>query len=403
MLSGNEQRLTVLVLLTFFVWAGSARAGEPAVPHPGLYPATDAKSDWGFIDATGRFRIPPIYDGADEFSDGVAYVWRWDGKLRHNGIVDPQGKFTELPTNDSHIDFSEGLARFQTPSNQERFFGFMNKTGRVVIAPRFYEAGQFSEGFAWVSEWRDRELLYGFIDRTGKYVVPLRFKTKPRDFVNGRAWVMAERDYAFIDRTGKLHFEGKYRLMDYYFAEGLLAAVTTGADPRGVYLDRDGREVLNIPAWNERTALQHSEADQSWRQLDAPFQEGLAPYHSYNKIGFIDRTGKIVIPAQFRGTRGFAGGMAPVYVIGPDGEYLWGYIDRTGEMVIAPTYRLAEMFKGPLAKVTATGGGDQLIDKQGRVIWPAAITKATRLGMLKIRLREFNPRGPSQLTLRLGR
>lgn len=374
MLSGNERRLRLIVLFALAIWAGSARAGEPAVPHPGLYPVKDAKSAWGFIDATGRFRIPPIYDGAAEFSDGVAYVWRWDGKLRHNGVVDAQGNFTELPTNDYPVTFSDGLARFQSPSNQERFFGFMNKTGQVVITPRFYEAGQFSEGLAWVSEWRDRELLYGFIDRTGKYVVPLRFKTKPRDFVNGRAWVTGERDYAFIDSTGKLHFEGKYRLMDYYFSEGLLAAVTTGANPHGVYLDRDGREVLTIPAWNERTALQHSEADQSWRQLDAPFQEGLAPYRSFNKIGFIDRTGKIVIPAQFRGTRGFAGGLAAVSVVGPDGDYVWGYIDRAGEMVIAPQYRQAELFQGPLAKVTTAGGVAQLIDKQGRVIWPTVKT-----------------------------
>lgn len=345
-------------------------AAAQSKPHPGLYPVRAADGKWGFIDATGKFRIPAEYNSAGEFSDGVAYVYRWTGDRRVNGIVDPSGKFTELPTNDYEVTFYEGLARVQTGTG-ERLYGFIDRTGREVIPRRFYDAGPFSEGLAWVAEWKDRKLLYGFIDRTGSYVIPLQFTSQPRDFHNGYAWAPGEFVYGMIDRTGKMVFADKVSWVDYGYGEGLLAAISSTEPREGVYLDTRGQVAFKIPAWTERTALQRSEAELSWRQFNAPFQEGLAAFRSFNKIGFIDRTGKVAIPAQFRGTRGFFGGRAAVMVIGERGEYVWGYIDRTGEMVIQPNFREARPFAGPLARVTTLDGEEQLIDKTGRVVWSA--------------------------------
>jgi hypothetical protein len=339
-------------------------------PHPGLYPVRAENGKWGFIDATGTYRIPPIYTGAGEFSDGVAYVYRWQGDRRINGIVDAAGKFTELPTNDYPVTFSEGLARVQTGSG-ERLFGFVDRTGREVIPRKFYDAGPFSEGLAWVAEWHDRQLLYGYIDRSGRYVIPLQFKSEPRDFHHGHAWAPGEYAYGMIDRAGKMVFTDQVSWVDYSYSEGLLAAITSGEIREGVYLDPQGRVAFKIPAWNERTKTQLADAHLDWLQLNAPFQEGLAPFRSFNKIGFIDRTGTVTIAAQFRDTNGFSGGRAAVKVIGSGGEYVWGYIDRSGEMVIIPKYREAKPFDGPLARVVTSDGIDQLIDRTGRVIWSA--------------------------------
>jgi hypothetical protein len=341
-----------------------------SAPHPGLYPVRAENGKWGFIDATGKFRIAATYNSAEEFSDGVAYVYRWPGDRRINGIVDTAGKFTELPTNDYPVTFHEGLARVQTDSG-ERLFGFIDRAGREVIPRKFYDAGPFSEGLAWVAEWNDRTLLYGYIDRSGRYVIPLQFKSQPRDFHDGHAWAPGEFAYGMIDRTGKMVFTDKVSWVDYSYSDGLLAAITAGEPREGVYLDTSGRVVVKIPAWNERTKTQRADAHLDWLQLNAPFQEGLAPFRSFNKLGFIDRTGKIVIPAQFRGANGFSGGRAAVMVIGSGGEYVWGYIDRAGEMVIPPNYREAKPFNGPLARVVTLDGVDQLIDRTGRVIWPA--------------------------------
>lgn len=358
--------LICAVLAHFLPCAAQAnRAGE----HAGLHPVRDAEGKWGFIDRAGRFRIPPRFDGAAEFSEGVACVWLWEGGRRKNGFVDAGGGFTELPeTNESEPAFHDGLMRFQTPLGQERKYGYMDKAGRVVIPPQFFHSGHFSEGLAWASVLKERKWLYGFIDKTGKFVIEPQFVYQPGDFVDGLAKVMGQFESGFIDRTGSFRILVDYEQADDSFSEGLLAAVVRSDPPRGVYLGRDGRVALEIPFWQQRTAHQRSLYTIRRQQLQ-PFREGLAPVLSFNKLGFMDRAGKVVIAPEFRETKGFSEGLAAVKIIGSDGEYSWGYIDRAGKFVIAPRFRAAEPFAGGLARVTTFDGGQLLIDAGGKVVW----------------------------------
>jgi hypothetical protein len=336
--------------------------------HPGLHPVADANGKWGFIDRTGRFRIAPTYERANEFSDGVAYVFFWEGQKRKNGIVDTSGNFTLLETNDYEVSFHDGLARFQTPGGQERKFGYLDKSGRVIIEPQFFYAGDFSEGRAWAAVLKDREWLYGFIDRTGQFVVSPQFTQQPSDFSEGLARVQAKYAWSFIDRTGKFVIPAKFQTLDTSFSEGLVAAVYQGESPRGVYLDRSGQVAFDIPLWRQRTARQQGLAEYRWH-IAAPFSEGLAPVLSFNKIGFINKTGKVVIEPLFRGTRGFSEGLAGVKIIGSDGNYVWGYIDPTGRFAIDARFNQVQPFAGGLARVETPDGKRQLIDSSGRVVW----------------------------------
>ena len=336
--------------------------------HPGLHPVADAGGKWGFIDRTGRFRIPPRYDGAGQFSEGVAYVYFSQDGRRRDGVVDVDGKFTELPApNNSSFIFRDGMARFETPLGQERKYGYMDKTGRVVIPPQYSDSGHFSEGLTWFSVLKERKWLYGFIDKTGKVVIEPQFVHQPGDFVDGFAKVMGQTDVGFIDKTGSFHIKVWYEHSDASLSEGLLALIQ-GDPPRGVYLGRDGRVAFEIPFWQQRTAHQRSLYTLRHLQL-APFSEGLAPVLSFNKLGFIDRTGRVVIEPRFRETSGFSEGLAAVKIIGSDGEYAWGYIDRTGRFAITPQFREARPFAGGLARVTAADGKSRLIDAGGKVIW----------------------------------
>lgn len=366
-------KLTVIFIFLCFITTAfllPCAAQEKRVRnHAGLHPVVDANGKYGFIDRTGSFRIPPRYNGAGQFSEGVAYVWFWEGDKRRNGIVDTNGNFTGLPaTNDYDFIFHDGLARFQTPSGQERKYGYMDKTGRVVVEPQFFYAGHFSEGLAWVRVLQGREWLYGFIDKTGKFVIEPQFVYQPKDFVDGMAKVTGKFKSGFIDRAGSYRIAVEIEHSDDFFSEGLLAAVVQGETPRGVYLDRDGKVTLEIPFWQHRTAHQRSLYTIRRQQL-APFSEGLAAVLSFNKIGFIDKTGKVVIAPLFRETNGFAEGLAAVKIIGSDGEYVWGYIDRTGKFAITPQFRDARPFAGGLAHVSTVEGSRQLIDRSGKVIW----------------------------------
>lgn len=363
-------RVFIFLWLVAIAFLSPCAAQEKRVKnHAGLHPVAHANGKYGFIDRTGRFRIAPQYNGAGQFSEGVAYVWFWKGDKRQDGIVDTNGKLTELPaTNDYDFIFHDGLARFQTPSGQERKFGYMDKAGRVVVEPQFFYAGHFSEGLAWVRVLQGSEWLHGFIDKTGKLVIEPQFVYQPGDFVDGLAKVTGKFKSGFIDRAGTYRITVESEHSDDFFSEGLLAAVIPGEPARGVYLDHDGKVALEIPFWQQRTARQRSLYTIRRQQL-APFNEGLAAVLSFNKVGFIDKTGKVVIAPLFRETNGFAEGLAAVKIIGSDGYYVWGYIDRTGKFAIAPQFREARPFAGGLAHVSTVEGRRQLIDSSGKVIW----------------------------------
>lgn len=360
--------LFVLCLVTFALALPCAARQRRAGNHAGLHPVADAEGRWGFIDRTGRFRIPPRYRGAGQFSEGVAYVWLWDGEQRSDGVVDVNGKFTKLPpTNDYQFVFRDGMGRFQTPLGQERKYGYMDLNGRVVIPPQFYDSGHFSEGLAWFSVLKEGKWLYGFIDKTGKVVIEPQFVYQPGDFVDGLAKVIGQHDSGFIDRTGRLRIRVESEHAGDFFSEGLLAIIQ-GDPPRGVYLRRDGRVAFEIPFWQQRTARQRSLYTIRRLQL-APFSEGLAPVLSFNKLGFIDGTGRVVIEPLFRETSGFSEGLAAVKVIGGDGQYVWGYIDRAGRFAVPPQFTEARPFAGGLAHVVTADGKGLLIDPSGKVVW----------------------------------
>ncbi|MFC2156887.1 WG repeat-containing protein, partial [Acidobacteriota bacterium] len=82
------------------------------------------------------------------------------------------------------------------------------------------------------------------------------------------------------------------------------------------------------------------------------------------KIGYIDKTGKFIIPPRYDLGFIFREGRAAVSI---SGQY--GFIDKTGKEVIALDYNFAEVFIGGLAKVMK---GEQwmYIDLNGNTIWP---------------------------------
>lgn len=125
----------------------------------------------------------------------------------------------------------------------------------------------------------------------------------------------------------------------------------------------------------------------------AGFSDGMARVKVGNKWGYIDKTGKLLIPAKFdidssyfisapffsrsildklpRNTwsaGNFSEGLAPVKV-----GNRWGYIDKKGKMVIPPKFACANDFSQGLAAVGITNAkGDtrgMYINKQGKTVF----------------------------------
>src|SRR5215472_12806988 len=90
------------------------------------------------------------------------------------------------------------------------------------------------------------------------------------------------------------------------------------------------------------------------------FSEGMASAWKGRQAGYIDSSGKFIIPAQFQYARGFSQGLAEVEL----GEE-WGYINKQGNFVIPPQYADVRSFSEGLAAAKTDKGLWGYVDKNG--------------------------------------
>lgn len=130
---------------------------------------------------------------------------------------------------------------------------------------------------------------------------------------------------------------------------------------RTVFIDRKGNVVLTVP----------------YRALR--FSDGLARVSVGNQMGYIDRTGKLVIGPMPLGGRDFANGLAMVEGGMPctyaETKQRYGYIDRTGKLVIPitltrPCNAWGDQFYFTKEGLALTNIGDiwGFIDRTGKLV-----------------------------------
>jgi len=142
---------------------------------------------YGYIDQKGQIVIPLQFDKAGSFSRGQARVKIGNCSTYINKAG--QTLFDEVSS------FCEGLARIRIGSR----YGYIDNTKQVVIPPQFDKAWSFSEGLALVTI-NDK---YGYINQTGQMVIEPQFE-KAWSFSQGLALVTIDDKYGYIDRKGEL-------------------------------------------------------------------------------------------------------------------------------------------------------------------------------------------------------
>jgi hypothetical protein len=300
-----------------------AMAQSPPSP---LFPIVE-NGKWGFMDAAGRVVIAPRLPDYSSFQDGLARSQE-DGKTI---VIDPTGKVVLRPAFDIVRDFSEGLAAVNIGEHRYPVIGVIEKTGR-----------------------------WGFIDKTGKLALPMKF-TQADSFSEGLAAVHIGERGGFIDHKGKIMFEAPFDV-SWGFHEGF---VLVKSKLKMIYLDRTGRRLATPPLDDNSSG--------------GSFSEGLAAVEINGLWGYIDKTGKLVIPATFRQASSFHEGLAAAQPAQngprqscavPDGSRYsfvqsYGYIDRNGRFVIPPGDEYAADFSEGLAAVSICRQA-RFIDHTGR-------------------------------------
>jgi WG containing repeat len=120
----------------------------------------------GFVDATGHLIIDPQFTGNTllPFQEGLAAVYvGWNPPKA--GFIDRRGRWVIPPIYQDALHFCDGLA----PVQVNNLWGYVDKTGKLAIAPQYEDAESFNGGIAVVNK-RDEnaKLRQNYIDRQGK-------------------------------------------------------------------------------------------------------------------------------------------------------------------------------------------------------------------------------------------
>jgi WG containing repeat len=162
-----------------------------------------------------------------------------------------------------------------------------------VINPQFDFALPFSEGLAWVSKSKGENTYeHALIDETGSIVIPF----------------------------------GKFRLVPMAkFSEGLCLVQLDKVDPNPMsaesfFIDKTGNIIIDCSSYSSVAGIGTPVP------MSFAFSEGLAPVaklvgkDSYEvpifKVGYIDKSGTMVIPFNFDNAGAFSEGLAPFTVRG---------------------------------------------------------------------------------------
>lgn len=286
----------------------------------------------GFIDRSGNYVIPPIYDDAGSFSskEGLAMVLS-GGKY---GYIRKDGKFEINPFFDYASNFKEGLAVVKLNGK----FGFIDKTGAYIIPAQFESANSFEDGLGQVyinGKWHyiDNSCNIYTTDDKATALQMMASKQLKKDAGNQkstkvRKFYSVNGKCGLRDENGNIVIEAIYGIGD--FKEGLAFIKKDG---RYGYVNEYGKIVIPLQYQNARD-----------------FSEGLAAVKQNNKYGYIDNTGKFVLPMQYEAGIEFKEGLAAVKV-----NNKFGFIDKSGKWVIDPLYGIALGFKEGLARVFLNG------------------------------------------------
>jgi hypothetical protein len=214
-------------------------------------------SSCGFIDTSGEFVIPPIYEHVTEFSEGRAHFSAGGriGFLSHGGREVIRMQFGEADW------FHEGLAAVMTwdpvlhaPTTsrsrayarrqQTKPMGYIDRAGDYAIEPAFIVAGEFAEGLADVEYDIGK---WGFVDPAGN----IRHVEADclYSFREGYARFQAEDGrYGFVDTELRVVIPPIYRSV-FDFHEGLAWATEDLGQKRSYFLDPDGERVLTFDTY----------------------------------------------------------------------------------------------------------------------------------------------------------
>ncbi|MEM6964603.1 MAG: WG repeat-containing protein [Bacteroidota bacterium] len=191
--------------------------------------------------------------------------------------------------------------------------------------------------------------------------------------------------------------EGEWKI---FFKSGLRMALQKYQKQVDDYYDRKSKDQLeNLQHEGDLTiytlkGYKNIEGDTVFeaRFRDAgEFSEGLAYVQVMRKYGFLNLKGELAIKPQFLEARDFSQGRAAVK-LRVDNEYLWGFIDKKGKMIIPAIYTTATSFSEKLCAVEKDEKWGY-INKSGKTVIPFKFAEASPFEYGEAEVCVYNSKG----------
>jgi len=220
----------------------------------------------------------------------------------------------------------------------------VNDEGKLLSDKWFTYISQPNNGFIFV-QIGDKN---GVLNDSGEKLTDVVYSTC-QTFTKNYFVVKGEKGYAFFDKTGALSSESWFDDMTFTRTENMLWAKK---GTKYGFVDETGKTVLPFEYDGARS-----------------FSEKLAAVKKGTKWGFIDVTGKVIIDYNYENvSNGFSEGLCEVSM-----NFKSGFIDLTGKTVIDYQYDYAaDFFMGySYATIEEKYG---IIDKNGKTVIPFVYT-----------------------------
>lgn len=254
----------------------------------------------------------------------------------------------------------------------------MGESAKQVILNKYDTNYSFHDGLLAVKNGETGR--WGFIDEAGNKVIDYQWEYetfKYPQFGGGACLVckysrdtygILESTWYIIDKSGNAIKLKEQILESTPFNKDGYAIVVKrmGATySKCTYINAKGQEVF--PEISQTVMTIAPECPNVAR----PFSNGLAAFYDIDerRYGFINKKGVVVCPPVFIDVQDYSEGLAAVQV--PDNGKKWGFIDVTGKMVIPAKFSNEPYpFREGKASVEKRDGTVVMIDKTGTVISP---------------------------------
>lgn len=215
---------------------------------------------YGYINIKGEVVIPPIYQAAHMFSEGLAAVK--DSLTDGYGYIDTGGKIVINYQFDDATNFRNNQAIVLLANSG---YGTIDKQGKYIINPQF--SLMIADEDKYIIRLQDGA-SYGYCDTKGKIIINPQFEDCSSFGDSKLAAAKMNKKYGYIDETGKIVINPQF---DFAFPfQGECAIVVTNnkvgtVDKEGHYvinpqfsdISGDAYQVLSKPNFNRDLAYQN--------------------------------------------------------------------------------------------------------------------------------------------------